>query len=135
MDLFSLTVGGLTIVDLAAKSASIIYDYCSNVKNAKSDIMRLRQELNNLESVLQEATNLFDGTIPDENLKNTINECRKVLSELLDKLTPRKVSKFAAKFRLRELKWPFEAKDVIQISHRITTYRDTVNLAINVKQR
>ena len=138
MDGLSAAASILAVVELAAKTASICLEYGHKVKNAKTDIQRLRSELTNLEGVLQGARDLYKDTYtssfqpPNKALEDCIDACSKELSNLLRTLEPGKTKKLAAKIRLRELKWPFETKQINQTIQRIAEYRETITLALQI---
>ena len=135
MDGLSAVASIFAVVDLAAKSASICLEYGQNVKNAKTDILRLHKELINLEEVLQEANTCTSSFQPPNKALNCIDACYKDLSDLLAKLEPGKTKKLAAKIRLRELKWPFETKEIDRTIQRIAKYKETITLALQISQK
>ena len=135
MEGLSAAASIFAVVELAAKSASICLEYGQNVKNAKTDILRLRKELINLEEVLQEANTRTSSLQPPNEALNCIDTCFKDLSGLLAKLEPGKTKKWAAKIRLRELKWPFETKEIDRTIQRIARHKETVTLALQISQR
>ena len=92
MDGISAAASIIAVIGLAAKIAPICLEYGRNIKNAKTDIVRLQVELRNLDSILEEAKNLCKGAskssfgVSHQAVQNCLDDCSEDLSRLLDKL-------------------------------------------------
>ena len=133
----------VAVIDLSAKVASLCFQYLNEVKNAKSDIERLRGELDSLKIVLEDARRLLpfsNGTRlqTSQRLRDGLNGCSSQLTELQTKLE-KKLNAGAARktmshLGIRALKWPFESKDVNGIITIIERYRDMLSMALTIDQ-
>lgn len=141
MDGLSTAASIIAVIGLTAKIPSTCLEYGRNVKNAKTDIIRLHSELRNLEDILKGAKKLCEDP-PTSNfgllnkpLHNCFVDCTKGLSKLFAKLEPGNRNKWAAKIRLRALKWPFESKQIDQNIRRIAGHQETITLAFHINHR
>jgi hypothetical protein len=139
MDAVGAAASIIGIVELTAKLASVCLEYSRAVKNANKDINRLYIELKNLQNVVESVKQLLDRP---ESAKlsaaresfTSLNECLVQLRNLQKKLEPRKRHQFLGKIGLRELKWPFDSKEVDEIVLRLERYKSTISLAFQVDQ-
>jgi hypothetical protein len=143
MDGVSSAASVITLIGLSAKVASLCLQYLNEVKNAKSDIERLRGELESLKIVLENARQLLqcsNGTRlqTSQRLRDGLDGCSSQLTELQTKLE-KKLNTRAARRRMsrlgiRALKWPFESKDVNGIITILERYRDMLSAALTIDQ-
>lgn len=133
----------VAIIDLSAKVASLCCRYATAVKNARSDIERLQQEVSLLKATFEGALQLVETPNDlrfqtSKRLRDGLGGCSLQLKELeavLEKwLSPGNTRKMMNWFNLRPLKWPFESKDVDGIIKTFEQYRDTMCGGLNVDQ-
>jgi hypothetical protein len=131
----------IAMIDLSAKVASLCFQYFNKVKNAKSDIERLRGELDSLKIVLEDTRQLLqclNGTRLQtlQRLCDGLDGCSSQLIELQTKLE-KKVNTGAAHrtmscLGIRALKWLCESKDVNGIITTFERYRDMLSAALTI---
>lgn len=133
----------VAIIDLLAKVASFCCQYATVVKNARSDIDRLQQEVSLLkatfEGALQLAVTLNGLTFQtSKRLRDGLGGCSLQLKELetvLEKwLSPGNAGKMMNWFNPRPLKWPFESKGVDGIIKTFEQHRDTMCGGLDIDQ-
>jgi hypothetical protein len=141
MDGLSLAANIIAVIELSAKVASLCAEYSTAVKNARSDIKRLQNELSNLEAVLLGARKLLDGTDGPQlrttvQLKGALDEAssdlQKLSMKMEEKLNVGSSRKAMRRFGIRAIKWPFESKDVDNIIHNLDKHRATLSTALIV---
>jgi hypothetical protein len=133
----------VAIIDLSAKVASLCCGYATAVKNAKSDIERLQQEVSLLKATLEGALQLVETPNDarfqtSKRLRDGLGGCSLQLKELEAKLgkwlSPRNTCKMMNCFDLRPRKWPFESKDVDDIIKTFEQHRDTMCGGLDIDQ-
>ncbi len=131
----------IAVLELSAKLASLCLQYLSALKNAKTDIERLRGELGRLNVPLEGARQLLEGPNGDrllfsQQVRAGLDGCSSQLGELHrtleTELSKEKGQNMMSKFGLRALKWPFKTKDIDRIISTIERYRDTLSAALTV---
>lgn len=129
----------IAVVDLSAKVASWCYQYGKDVKNARSDIDRLRGEATNLNEVATGAQKLLEG--PNGNqldtskqLLSAASESQDQLRKLEEKLRQKAGRKTMSRIGLRALKWPFESSDVEKAITDLVQCSHAIGLALQVDQ-
>ncbi|KAH6900815.1 hypothetical protein B0T10DRAFT_431737 [Thelonectria olida] len=141
MDGLSLAANIIAVVELSAKIASLCVEYSKAVKNAKSDIKRLQNELGSLDVVLLEARKLLDGpggarlqtaVQLQGALDDACSDLRKLIMKMEEKLNVGNPRKAMSRFGIRAIKWPFESKDVDNIIRNLDRHRSTLSAALIV---
>jgi hypothetical protein len=131
----------ITLIELSAKVASLCFQYSSAVKNARSDIERLRGELKRLTTTLQGAQQLLESPNgkrlqTSQGLRNGLIDCSSQLSQLQSRLekkaNPGPARKAMSRIGFRALKWPFESKEIDAIIKNLERYRDTLSVGLAV---
>lgn len=133
----------IAVIDLSAKVASLCLQYSRAVKNAKSSIQRLLNELGMLKVTLQGARQLLES--PDggrlqtsQRLRDGLSGCEIQLKELErqldDTLNVGRWQKKMSRFGCRALKWPFGSKDVNDIIATFERQRNTLSMALIIDQ-
>lgn len=139
MEAIGIAASVLAIVELTAKIAAVCMEYSHAVKHAKVDINRLKDEVGSIAELLQTVEVLLQG--PDktqlsasQKLGDALQDCLLRLTELSEKLEPRKTRKVMSSFGIRALKWPFETKQVGRFISDLERYKQTISLALQVDQ-
>ena len=139
MDGVGAAASVIAVVELSAKIALLCVQYSLNVKHAKTDIERLRGEVNSVTDLLRRVEQLLQG--PDntqlttsQKLRDALRDCSLRLTELKTKLDPGKTRKAMSNFGIRALKWPFESKEVEKIINDLERCKQTISLALQVDQ-
>ncbi|RYP07284.1 hypothetical protein DL764_002599 [Monosporascus ibericus] len=131
------------IVDLSAKVASLCFRYSTAVKNAKTDIERVRGEVDRLKTILERAQRLLDSPNgarlqTSQPLSAGLDDCASQLAKLEEKLeeklNPGTARKRMSAFGIRALKWPFESKDVDDIIQDLNKSRDMLSTSLMIDQ-
>ncbi|RYP03189.1 hypothetical protein DL765_010574 [Monosporascus sp. GIB2] len=133
----------IAVIQLSAKVASLCAEYCSAVKNAKSDIERLQGELGYLKTTLEGARQLLESPSGErlrtsQHLRDNLGGCSSRLTELETKLEKTLnaggMQRAMRRFRLRTLEWPFQSKDIDGIIGTLERYRDTLSATLQIDQ-
>ncbi|KAL9012801.1 MAG: hypothetical protein Q9173_002458 [Seirophora scorigena] len=127
----------IAIGQLSTKVLSIIWKYYSDVKDAKSSITFLANEIQNFSNVLQNFIGLLQRSskIPvSATLGTTITQALTDIQTLKDKLEPGTGPKAMKRFGNRALKWPLTKKEVDEWVERFERFKATLNLALNRDQ-
>ncbi|KAF2417699.1 hypothetical protein EJ08DRAFT_575532, partial [Tothia fuscella] len=127
----------IAVIDLAAKVASLCYQYSRAVKDAKADIERLLGKVNQTKGVLENTKRLLNGPDRDrlstsQKLNQSLDSCFQQLEYLKMKLDPGSTRKTMSRIGLRALKWPLQSKDVDKILLNLDGFQQTLLLALNI---
>ena len=139
MDVVGSAASVLAIVELAAKITLSCHKYVVAVKNAEKDIVRLRNETESLKEILEKvhdrATRKDGATLlSSPAMVRSLNDCFTEMSSVDDKLQPPKSKRWVKKLKLRELKWPFESREVDKIIENLQGYKQSISLALQLDQ-
>lgn len=143
MDGLSGVASVIAVVDMAAKVASLCFQYSVEVKHAKGDIERLHRKVNDTKNVLEKLQQLLDkqGTShlsTANTLLDSLQRCSQELKELeatLEaNLEPSGHRKAIRRFGFRALKWPLMSKEVEKTVQNLEKYGHTFSLALQVDQ-
>jgi hypothetical protein len=129
----------IAVVDLSAKVAQWCIRYSLEVKDAKSDILRVQKEVNNLEKVISDVQHLVSNPngaslSASEKLLDAVNDCFMQLKTLEEELDPGKTPKAMRRLGLQALKWPFKSKLVDKVIRELERCKGTILLALQVDQ-
>ncbi|RSL44392.1 hypothetical protein CEP54_014706 [Fusarium duplospermum] len=129
----------IAVVDLSAKVTSACAAYLKAVKNAKTDIERLQNELRRLDVVLHGAERLVKS--PNGSKLQTMEQLEKPLSDassqlqtLITRLEEKqgKTRRAMSRFGFRAFKWPFESSEVDSIIRGLEKSRDDISMALAI---
>lgn len=129
----------IAVVDLSAKVLSLCLQYSREVKNAKDDIERLREEVTYFQSTTEQLGILIQGPRGQElnasqQLESTIEDADLTLRKLAQELQPSTSRKAMSRIGVRALKWPFESKAIEGTIQHLARCRGNILLALNVDQ-
>jgi septal ring factor EnvC (AmiA/AmiB activator) len=139
MDGLSGAASVIAVVGLTAKIATLCFQYANAVKDAKSDIERLKKAVADIKHVLESVAQLLDKQDKSQlstshQLLESLDGCRQQLTVLKTQLEPGKARKAMKHFSLKPLKWPFTSTKVDKIVASLEKYQQTFNLALQVDQ-
>jgi hypothetical protein len=144
MDGLGLAASIIAVLDLSAKVASLCFQYSKAVRNAPSDIKRLCEELDRLNTTLEGAQQLLQGPNgaqlqTSQRQRDGLNGCSFQLVQLQTKLEKKlKIGatriQVMSGFGVYALKWPFESKNVDDIIMTLARYRDALSTALTIDQ-
>ena len=121
------------LADLASKIIVSLYKYFDDFRTAPARSAELRDELNSLVGLLKtlEQALMIDGEDPvmTDELKITLQGLTKVIQELRGHVGQGKMK------GMERLKWPFKKEENERFISRITTYKGTLILALNMEER
>lgn len=138
MDPVSAAASVIGVVQLAATIAKLCGAYIGKVKDAKQDILRLRDEFNALLNILTTLHDFMSGPdsaesiVHDELLAN-IARCFTTLSGFEKKLDL-KTTQSAIRRKLHLLKWPLEQEEVDRVIEQIERYKAMFSLSLLIDQ-
>lgn len=130
----------IAVGQVSANVVSIIWKYYSEVKDAKSNIMHLANEIQDFHDVMQRFQDLLQkgnlaAKIPASgSLKATIEQSLLDIKALESKLDPGTGAKVMKRFGKRALKWPLTKKEVDEWVTKFQRLKATANLALNTDQ-
>lgn len=129
----------IAVVDLSAKVFSLCLQYYREVKNAKDDIEKLREEVATFQTTAKELQTLVEGPRGKElkvsqQLTTAIKDGRSRLEDLEKQLQPSTRRKRMSRLGIHAIKWPFESKEVKRTIEDLERYRGSISLALNIDQ-
>jgi ankyrin repeat domain-containing protein 50 len=142
MDGLSAAASVITVVQISSQVFDLCRTYYLEVKEARKDIQRLRDKVTSLQDVLANVADLADAPgsakLSILNLLNQpdgpVQQCRRDLVGLAEKLDPGQGKDRMKNYRLRALKWPFSSKDVDKAITAIERHKATFHLALTADQ-
>ncbi|KAL8366620.1 hypothetical protein RB595_010469 [Gaeumannomyces hyphopodioides] len=143
MEALGAAASAVAVIELGAKVGALCLQYSRDVKRAKDDIDRFRQQTEALKTIAEGAQRLLQG--PDgsrfetaQNLRSALANARSQLdpihTRLEEKLKNGRTHRAMRRMGLRALKWPFESKDVEKIISDLRQERDAISAALQVDQ-
>jgi hypothetical protein len=142
MDGLGAAAGVIQVIQISAQVFDSCRTYYLQVKSARKEIQRLRDEVISLQDVLANVADLADsaGSAKLSTLAlldqadGPIAQCHKELSTLAEKLDLAQGKDEMKAFGLRALKWPFSSKDVDKAISDIERYKASFDIALSVDQ-
>ncbi|KAH8586045.1 hypothetical protein B0O99DRAFT_586459 [Bisporella sp. PMI_857] len=147
MDGISAAASVIAVIQISEDVVSLCSQYLKAVKNAKSDIVRLQDELGSLKQVLEGAQKLLEGPNAArletsrpllDRFRGCYSQLKDLETKLKDHLKTESKGKGKGKgmrlFGLRALKWPFKSKEVDNVIQSLNKFRDTLSASLNVDQ-
>ncbi|KAF4631092.1 hypothetical protein G7Y89_g7033 [Cudoniella acicularis] len=139
MDGLSAAASVIAVVQISTQIFELCQEYYSEVKDARKDIQRLRNEVTSLQDVLTNVEDLAeDSGSANLSVLNLLNQqdgplrqCQKDLVGLVAKLELGQGKNTMKRFGMRALKWPFSSKDVEKLLITIGRHKATFNLALS----
>jgi uncharacterized phage infection (PIP) family protein YhgE len=133
----------IAVVELAAKVGSLCLEYSSAIKNARSDIERLKKYTDSLKTTAEGAQKVLQGPHgarleTSQKLRETLNDTHSRLGDVATKLEAKlhtgRTASAMRRVGLRALKWPFESKDVDKIIADLRQDQDAFTAALQIDQ-
>jgi hypothetical protein len=138
MDGLSAAASVIAVVQVSRQVFDLCRTYYSEVKDARTDIQRLCDEVMSLQNVLTSVTHLASAKLPILDLLNQpdgpVQQCLTELIALAAKLNSGQGKDKMRQFGLRALKWPFSSKDVDKAITAIGRHKTTFTLALTADQ-
>ncbi|KAG5746088.1 hypothetical protein H9Q70_011222 [Fusarium xylarioides] len=127
------------VVELPTKVFSLCLQYSREVKNAKGDIERLREEVATFQTTAKELQTLVEGPRGKElkvsqQLTSAIEDGCSRLEDLEKRLQPSTGRKTIRRIGIRALKWPFESNEVKETIEDLGRCRGTISFALSIDQ-
>jgi hypothetical protein len=140
MEALGVATSVITAVQISKEILSLCAQYALDVKDAKTGIDRLRNEVATVRDVLKGVQYLVEGEdapkLPTLNTTTVvIDQCLSELEHLKTLLNPEKSQHPMKRLGSRALRWPFQKNDVNKIIEALQKYKTTLNLAIDIDQR
>ncbi|EJT69636.1 hypothetical protein GGTG_12520 [Gaeumannomyces tritici R3-111a-1] len=141
MEGLGAAASAIAVIEIAAKVGDLCLQYVRKVKNAKHDIERFRQHIEDLKAIAEGAQRLLHG--PDgsrfetaQNLHSALANARSQLdpihTRLNGKLNNGRTHRAMRRVGLRALVWPFESKEVEKIISDLRQKRDAISAALQL---
>ncbi|KAI9853595.1 MAG: hypothetical protein M1813_002050 [Trichoglossum hirsutum] len=142
MDGLSAAAGVIAVIQISGRVFDLCRTYYLEVKEARKDIQRLRDEVTSLQDVLASVKDLADAPgstkLPILVLLNKpdgpVQQCTTELEGLTAKLELKQGKDRMKQFGLRALKWPFSSRDIDKVIKNIGRHKATFNLALTADQ-
>jgi ankyrin repeat domain-containing protein 50 len=142
MDGLSGAASVIAVVQISSQVFNLCRTYYLEVKEARKDIKRLRDEVTSLQDTLANVVDLADAPgsakLSILSLLNQpdgpVQQCRTDLVGLAAKLDSGQGKDRMKKFGLRALEWPFSSKDVDKAITAIGRHKATFHLALTADQ-
>jgi ribosome biogenesis GTPase A len=141
MDGLSAAASIIAVIQISSEIFDLCRTYYLNVKEARQDIDRLRNEVASLQDVLVHVVDLTNdpnaSSSPTLDLINRENgplkQCQLLLEELATKLDPGD-STNKVTLALKTLKWPFKSKEIDKTLIAMGRYKASVVLSLATDQ-
>lgn len=141
MDGLSAAASVVAVIQISAQVFDLCRTYYLNVKDARKDIERLRNEITSLQDILVNVADLANesssASLQTLRLVNQddgpLKECQLELTALLGRLSPQNGAS-KVKLVLRSLKWPLNSKEVDKALLAIGRYKSSFVLALSTDQ-
>jgi hypothetical protein len=139
MDGLSVAANVVAVVDLAAKVATLCFQYSKAVIGARADIARLRGQIQRLDLVLEHTRRLIECTsgqrlVASQEVVKSLQEFKADLKMLQTRLEPDPRRKAMHRFGIRALKWPFSSQEIEGVVSRFERYEQTINSGLQIDQ-
>ncbi|KAJ5834216.1 NACHT and WD40 domain protein [Penicillium robsamsonii] len=138
MDGLSVAASIIGVIEVAGYIFRLCGGYIQDVKDARADIIALRETINGLVNVLEKLAGVLDDPNSRFNitlaLKDDIRTCLLTLEALQEKADPGKGKKAMRKLGFRALKWPMKRSEVERVMDDIKRYESSFSLSLQVDQ-
>ncbi|RPB26719.1 hypothetical protein L211DRAFT_781050, partial [Terfezia boudieri ATCC MYA-4762] len=134
MDVLGTAASVIAVVQLSGQILTLCQKYYDDVKEAKTDMENLRNEITSIQAVLQRAQELAEGTDKLATSKALIRCLKAELVELVKMLDPGKRKKAMRTIGLRALKWPFTKADIEKTLRSLERHKTTLITALDTDQ-
>jgi len=124
----------IAVVQLSGQILSLCQKYYEDVKDAKTDIENLRNELTAVQAVLQRAQELAEGTDKLATSKALMEDLKAELEGLVKMLDPGKRKKAMHTVGFRALKWPFTKSQIEKTLRLLERHKTTLITALDTDQ-
>ncbi|KAF8430253.1 vegetative incompatibility protein HET-E-1 [Tirmania nivea] len=135
-----VVASGITVVELAGKVWSVCWQYYADVKNAKSEMKCLMDNIMALQIVFQHIQDLAKGpgatrlAASKPYLESISLELEKEFNRMLEVLQARLIREAKKNWLGRSLNWPFQKQEMEQFCHSLERHKTALTLAMNSDQ-
>jgi ankyrin repeat domain-containing protein 50 len=142
MDGLSTAASVIAVVQISGQVFNLCQTYYSEVKDARKDIQRLRNEVTSLQDVFINIRDLADAPssakLPTLDLLNKnsglLQQCCTDLKDLAEKLESAQGKGEMKKIGARSLRWPFSKREVDKAIAAIERCKTTFSCALDADQ-
>jgi hypothetical protein len=142
MDGPSTAASVIAVIQISGQVFDLCRTYYLEVKNARKDIQRLRDEMTSLQDLLTNVADLAkapgSAKLPILGRLNQpdgpVQQCMTELKGLTETLESGRGKDEMKQFGLRALKWPFSVKDIDKTVKAIGRHKEMFNLALTADQ-
>ena len=125
----------LAVIQASDRVLALIVKYYSDVKNARKDIQRLKNELEAFHNVLLKIKELANSSNATKlpllaSMAAAIDDSSFDIEKIKNKLDSSKSTRAMSRVGLRALRWPFTKDEVEQYIVRFETHKSTLTLAL-----
>jgi hypothetical protein len=136
-ELVGTIASALAVTELTGKVLLLCTRYLKEASNARQDIERVIEKLNNLKNVTADATLLLNSPQgsrlhTSQKLQSALQNGLKELKSLQDDLIPSKSRTVMRSFGVRALKWPFKSQDVEKKVEVLQGYAQMISMALQL---
>ena len=125
----------IAVVQIAGKVWSLCWKYYGDAKEAKSDIKRLMNIVQTMQTVLQQVEGLAEGPGAIKlHASNPLIEELKQEFERLEKLLKPSSTKSIMRSLGHRLKWPLKKEEVENTLHLLEQHKTTLIIVMNCDQ-
>ncbi|KAL5598673.1 uncharacterized protein BROUX77_006507 [Berkeleyomyces rouxiae] len=139
MEAVGVAANLIAVIDLSMKVGNLCLKYAREVKNASSEIERLREETTNLKRVTDQALDLLKTPGLEElgetsSLNEVLRQSRTQLVELTHKFGSEDSRSRPRRLRFHALKWPFNREEIEEYIKNLHRYNETIFQILQVHQ-
>lgn len=142
MEGLSVAANVLAVLNLAAKTAELVYKYSKAAKNYPKAVEELRKELSAIQTTFKALENVakkLDIMKQKESHDNpaivdlvaTLHGCRETLEEVRDELGGSLRNKFFEKIHVR-LHWPIKEAKITAVISNLRSYQQIFQTALQI---
>jgi len=131
-----VAAGVIAVVELSAKVAMLCVQYSRAVATAKSDITRLKEQIDQVRNVFDEVNRLLDGNDgaslkASQKVRKGVDACLSQVAAIERKMNVGKGRKAISRIG-HALSWPFTRQEVDKIIQELRASEDMIALALQV---
>jgi septal ring factor EnvC (AmiA/AmiB activator) len=128
---FGLASSVAQITELAINILINLYKFYRSIREAATRSKKLREELDTLVDLLNDAREIIERTSP-LNVRQSLQKEIETMRQLLHDLNERTSLKETRGIKL--LKWPFRQEENEQFIGRIERFKTSLNAILNIRQ-
>ncbi|KAL5627309.1 hypothetical protein BROUX41_003462 [Berkeleyomyces rouxiae] len=139
MEAIGAVANVVAVIDLSAKVGLLCFQYGKDVKNAATEIARLRKEVVSLQKITAQVQTVLESPNAQKlkdskRLDDVLKQSHTQLTELDQRLKPKTTSKAMRRLGLRALKWPLQRGEVEGLVEGLRGYNQIISQILQVHQ-